>query len=227
MEQQLGAPDDAALTDIQAQYGEGALPSEVTFNLATADKFTLDLAFVVADFTYVDGPTSLKSGTRPDIVEADAFNTSTDVKRFALAQVVDGDEAPTPLFAYLEEATITLNNNITPNKAVGVIGAFEFATGDFQVSGSMTAYFADVAAVESVRNNADITLDYHLVKANSGISVDIPLLSLGDGRPNIEKDQSIKLPLSLDAASGAKVDSTLDHTMLMVFYDYLPTRADD
>jgi len=107
-----------------------------------------------------------------------------------------------------------------------VLGAFEVTAGTFEVGGSITAYFGDVASIAAVRNNSDITLDQILVKGNSGIAIDLPLLSLGGGLPNVEQDQPVTIPLELNAATAAKITSTLNHTMLMVFFDYLPNAAD-
>ncbi len=191
---------------------------------------TANLSFVGGDNTTIDGPTSLKTGTRPALQEADAFNTSSDFSRIRLAIHVDGTEAPVPLFAFAQDFTITINNNLTPNKAVSVLGSFEISHGTFQVGGSITAYFADVAAVAAVRNNSNVTLDFALVKGTSGnkqgIVMDLPLVTLGDGRLNVEQDQAITLPLSMDAATAAIIDPNLDYTFMIVFFDFLPNAAD-
>jgi len=226
LERTLGAPDDASPANIQSEYVVGALPSTVALNLQTADKATVDVAFVGIDSEQRDATTGVKAGTRPALTEVDAFNTSSDISRAKINIVDTADEFPAALFAYFSELTINIDNNISPNKAVGVFGAFDASAGSFAVSGSLTAYFADVAAVTAVRDNADICLDLHMVKANQGISIDIPLLAGGDARPNVEADQPITLPFSFDAASGAKVNAALDHTLLLQWWDYLPTVAE-
>lgn len=226
LERTLGAPDDAQPTEIQAEYLVGSIANEFTLNIPTAEKVTADLTFVSIDNEQIDGPTSLKAGARPQIIESDAFNTSSDIRRIKLSVFVDGDENPTPLFAFVQELTINITNNASPNKAVGTLGAFDVTVGNFEVGGSATAYFNNVAATESVRANDDVTLDFQLAKQNSGMSVDLPLITLGDARANVEQDEAITLPLETPAATGAKIDSTLNHTMMIVFFDFLPSAAE-
>jgi hypothetical protein len=239
LERVLGYNNDADITKQQAEYLVGSIPNQLELAVPTADKVTIDLSFVSLRGQLIDenvsGPNTLKSkaavaaGTAanaPGIVEADAFNTSSDVSRIKMSTVSQSVSNPTPLFAFVQELKLTIDNKVTANKAVGVTGAFEATAGTFEVGGSMTVYFADVAAVTAVQNNADITLDAHFVKTNAGITFDIPLLALGDGRPNVVQDQAITLPLENSAADGSKVSSTLNHTLLLVFWDYLPSLAD-
>lgn len=227
LERLLGAPEDTLPNQIQAEYLEGWTANEMTINYATADKITVDIAGIAIDVSTVDGPTSLKAGTRPTLVSGDAFNTSNDISRLKLS-VLDRTlgSNPTALFAFLTEFSININNNISPNKAISVLGAFDVTAGQFNVEGSMEAYFADVTAVSSIRNNDDITLDVAMVKGNTGLKsgtlIDIPLITLGDGRLNVEQDESITLPLDIPAGA----DRVFDHTLLWMFWDHLPNAAD-
>lgn len=234
LERTLGVSEPTTPTLEQAQYVSGAVPNEFTLNMATADKIVCDLAFIGINSSTIDEVVSgantllskLPSVVRVPVVESDAFNTSSDFSRIRLAAVSSTNAFPAPLFTYSEEATITINNNNSPNNALGVLGAFEVTAGTFEVGGSITAYFGDVASIAAVRNNTDITLDMILVKSNAGIAIDLPLLTLGGGLPNVEQDQPVTIPLELSAATAAKVASTLNHTLLMVFFDYLPNAAD-
>lgn len=226
LERTLGAPDDTAPTAIQSEYLVGAVANELTINIPTAEKINVDLGFVALDHETRSSATGVKTGTRPAIVEADAFNTSSDITRIRMAVMTPGTEAPTPLFAFVTELSASLNNNASPAKAVGVLGGFDITVGTFAVEGSVSAYFSNVAAVEAVRANEDVTIDMIAVKNNAGIVIDLPLIALGDGRANIEQDTAITLPLSMDAATAASIDTNLDYTLLLQFFDYLPDAAD-
>lgn len=219
VERTLGSPDDAN-TDLQAEYLIGSIANEFTLNFATADKITADLSFVAIDNEQVTQG-NIKSGNRPQISSGDAYNTSNDFTRLKLSLLDRTNSNPTKLFAFVTEFSVPINNNVSPNKAISVLGAFDVTAGDFTVDGSATAYFSTVEAVQAVRNNSDVTLDFILAKGNVGLAVDVPLIALGDGRLNVEKDAPITLPLEL----GAAADTVFDHTLLAVFFDYLPDAA--
>lgn len=233
LERTLGYSDDADPTKEQAEYLEGSVPNELEFQLNSADKLTTSLSFVALRSTTIDenvtGADTLKSKisgvVRQAVAEADAFNTSSDISRIRLAPVSTTDAFPSPLLTYVEDMTVSINNNNSPNNALGVLGAFEITAGTFEVGGNINGYFGDVAAVSAVRSNTDVSLDVILAKTNAGMVIDMPLLSLGNGVLNVEQDQPVKIPLESNAATGAKIASTLNHTLLMVFFDYLPDLA--
>ncbi len=226
IERLLGAPDLDTPEDIQAEYLMGAYGSECTFNMGTADKVTVDMSFMALDHeteSADDGPRS--DGDTILSPGGNAFNTNSTVTFAKLALVSDSDESPSPLFAGIEEVSLTINNNLQSNKALGVTGSYAVSKGFFSVSGSITAYFSDVEAIQSVTESASATFHYHLVRDNAGISFDLPLLAMGDGSPNVELNNPVKIPLTFEAASGAQEFADYDHTLMVCFWDYLPTAA--
>lgn len=216
VERTLG--DDGAGT--MSEYLVGAVPNELTINIPQADKITVDLSFVALDNEQRTGTQGVKSGTRPAVPNEDALNTSVDIARIQLGLADLTDATVTPLFAYATEMTVTVNNNVSANKAIGVIGGFDTTAGTFEVGGNLTAYFATVEAVQAVRNNSDVTLDFAIFKQNQGLLLDIPLLGLGDGRLNVEQDQAITLPLETNAA-----ESVFGNTLTLQQFPYLPSVA--
>lgn len=224
-ERTLGAPDDAFPAQIQSEYLVGAIPNEAEITIGTADKITASLSFIARDAEQRTGVTGVKTGTRPTPVETSAFNTSSDFSRIKLSKVDQTTSNPTPLFAYVTEMSLTINNNVEPQKAVGVLGAFDAVAGTFEVDVSLTAYFADITAVQSVRNNDDLTLDFVIAKENAGIAIDLPILTASNGKVEVTKDEAITIPLDLAAGTGVKIDPNLNHTAMVVFFDYLPNLA--
>lgn len=226
VERQLGAPDTAQPNMNQAEYLVGAFGNEMTINIEQADKINCDFSFVALDNQQRSASLGLKSGNRKTIEEADAYNTSTDFNTMRLAIYNGADEAPAPLFAHLLDLAVSINNNVSVNKAVAVLGGFDVTLGIFEVSAEITAYFSTVEAVAAVRNNEDVTLHAAIAKDNAGFVIDIPLAALGDGRLEVEIDEPITLPLAMDAATAVKLNPNTDYTMLWVFFDYLPSVAE-
>jgi len=225
LERQLGAPDPAQPNNVQSEYLVGAVANEFTLNIEQADKINADISFVAINNEQRTAAQNVKIGTRAALVETDAFNTSSDFAMLRMNIIDPSNENPDPLFAYLTDLSFTINNNVSPNKAVAVLGAFDVTAGTFEVSAEATAYFSTIEAVQAVRNNANVEINAAVVKENAGFIIDLPLIALGDGRLEIEQDEPITLPLSMDAATAVKINPRTDYTALWVFFDYLPNLA--
>lgn len=207
----------------QAEYLTGAVANELNISIPQEDKITADISFVACDNTYRSGDVGDEAiGNQGNTIPAkgeDAFNTSSDVYRIKMS--IGGNQTnKDALFGYVSEASISISNGITPLKAVGVLGAFDTSSGNFTVGGNVTAYFTDTASVKAVRNNADVGLNIILARDNYGAIFDVPLVSLGGGRLNVEKDAPITVPLE---ASGAQ--NKYGYTLSYTVFKYLPDVA--
>lgn len=225
LERTLGAPDDSLPNQIQSEYVLGSMVNEVELSMPQADIMKLSFSMPGLNVEQRDAATGVKAGARPVLVTEDAFNSTSHVSRIRLSKVVDGDESPSALFAYASEITLTIKNNLSPNKAVGTLGAFSRTLGLFEVDAELQAYLSDVEALLSITNNDKVSLDLVVVADNKGISVDLPLGSLGDGRPDVANDQAVMVPLTFQASEALQVNSAFNHTTMMSFFDYLPTLA--
>ena len=218
IERQLGL----GFTATQAEYLEGAVANEFTLNVPQADKLNADLSFIASGNTQRSGDVGdeIKIGTRISSLNESAFNTSSNIYRMKLSVNSNSSSNATSLFGYATEANITIANGVSTDKAIGILGGFDVSLGNFEVSGSVTAYFTTVAAVKAVRNNADVGLSFIGAANNAGFIFDIPLLGLGGGRATVEKDQAVMLPLETMGAQNAN-----GYTMLYDNFPYLPNLA--
>lgn len=226
VERTLGAPDTAQPTQVQSEYLEGAVANKFSCEIGVADKVMCDLEFLACTGSTRTGVIGVKSGSRPNLVEQDAFNTSSDFTFMRISAAPTLATVTNTLFGFLTEFKFNINNNAKLNKAIGTLGAIEVTVGKFKVEGEMTAYFTTVDAIEAVKANTAHSVAAAMVKKNSGIMFDMPLITLGNARLNIEQDQEISIPCKFDAASGAQVNANLDHTVMWTYYDYLPTAAE-
>lgn len=229
LERTLGQPDDAS-SNTQAEYVTGAIVDELVFNIETAKKLECNVKFVGMNYESVDAATGPKSGTRPSLTAEDAFNATSHVKRqkFCRVPTTAGSAANanlTTIMAYIESAKVMVKNGVDLNKAVGVLGAFESSTGNIQPSIELKGFLQTTEAMLVRSQNASCTFDCILVKSNQGIVIDLPLIGLTDGMPEVEKNKPVMVPLKGDGADAIDVDAGMRHCILFGFFDYLPDNA--
>jgi hypothetical protein len=228
---------------IQLFFGN-VIRNEPTANLIIKQSYALERQIASADFEmlngmYIDGAdikisaghkitmalkwkgttrstsASAASGTRVPLTVESALNATSNA---SLVQMVRND-TKAPIFAYITDTTISVNNNITPVKAVGVLGAIDQTLGFFTAAAQTTAYYTSEAALTAIMNNVDFSVTTGMAGGNAGWVLDLPTSVGSDANIKVELNKPITLPLKVDAAEN----STFLHSMLAVQFPYLPT----
>ena len=228
LERSLGQPETTAPTGTQADVLTAAMANELSIAIPKKDIIKLSFSFVAGEYLTRPYTQGLYPGTREVLADEDAFNSSGDMKRERLAVYPSQGaltSAPLPLFALVSETKITINNNSTGINAHRFIGFVEVVEGMFEFSGDITAYFNNVEATEAVKANRDVTYDFACMKNNAGFALDMPMISLGKGVLELAVNEPIMIPLDMQASTGSKYDVNMNHTGMMVFFDYLPNFA--
>lgn len=218
LERTLGKGDN----DTQAEYLEGAIANEFSLELPAEEKIVADLTFLACRRTFRTGEVGdlIKDGDRIEASGEEVYNTTSDVYRMKIAVSNPLSSTLPPLVGYVQEGNLAITNNASPNTAIGTMGAVDFQFGDFEVSGSLTAYFTDIAAVQLINDDSDCAFNVIGAYSNYGFVFDMPLLTLSGGTLNVEKDAPITLPIEKQAVEGEA-----GFTLLYQFFPYLPDLA--
>ncbi len=218
IERPLGRDADGRMSEVMF----GATPNEITWNSPLANLVNVDVAYVCMTKERRPGSVGLLAGsgatTLAKALGEDGWNTSRNLYRARMSIVDPETLNPTPLFGKVTEWSMTINNNVSPDKAQGVYGAFDTTEGMFEVDAEFTTYFRDHAAGDAIDNDADVTFDAIYTKRNVGFVMDLPLVGTGGGRPEVEQDQAIMLPIT-----NAAAESPFGHTLLVNWLPYIPS----
>lgn len=227
LERELG---DAG-SGTQAEYFVGEAVDTMTINFPLKEKITADFAFQGLNHATIAGGTTLRSAhtaaSTVPLLGEDPLQTGSDIA-YRLAVFTEGTEAPTPLFAYVDALTLNVANNISRVEVLGNDGAVDLSYGGFDVSVEGVALFEEIGALDSIRNNSDINLNWRVVHSNAGIHFDMPLMTMSSPGPDVTQDAPIKLPFTGEGATGSTISSSaLDHTLKITVFPYLPTLAEN
>ncbi|XUM25115.1 phage tail tube protein (plasmid) [Bradyrhizobium oligotrophicum S58] len=145
------------------------------------------------------------------------LNTSTNVGRIGF----DGATITGPNFVM--GATISINNNLRAQMAVGSVGAVGTGNGEFTVTGTLETYFGDKSLYDKIINNTLTSFDMRLGRSDGNretILIDLPSIKLGSGAPSVQgKNQDV----TISAGFTAFRDATLSYTVGIGRFWYLPT----
>lgn len=170
------------------QYALGNFCNTAAFNLPLTDKATVTFGFIGTDTENPVVAGSRKTGasaaTNPN--DTGAFNTSADIARLRITEV-DEDGITTDF----KSITMTLNNNVSPEKVLGQLGAKFMNSGNFEVDIEAQLVFTDGVVIDKIRDNETVTMDFILKNADGIIAVDVPAMTMGGGDREFPVNESV------------------------------------
>lgn len=195
------------------QYSKGNFCNTVAFNLPLTDKAGITFSFIGTD---TDNPVvagSRKSGASAatDPLETAAFNTTADIARL---RIEDVDE--TGLTTDFKSLTVTLNNNVSPEKVLGTLGAKFINTGNFDVDIEAQLIFTEGLVIDRIRDNTTVSMDFTIKNDDGGIAVDIPSMTMGGGDREFPVNESVLINLTAEAFQDPTLGSSVGFSIFPV-----------
>ena len=112
--------------------------------------------------------------------------------------------------------TLTLNNNVSPEKVVGTIGAKFINFGNFFVDLETQLVFTNEDVIQRIRDNATVTMDFVLKNSDGVIAVDIPSMILGGGGREFPRGESVLINLTCEANDDNSFESSIGVSLIPV-----------
>lgn len=198
---------------LQYEFVTGCVANTYALTIPTTGKLTAEVGVVGASSSYAP---SSSLGVFNDLTAEEAYSAAMPGVEMRLIYENGADA-----FTFVSEATLNIDNGITPVNAVGYLGGIDMSSGNFMGTGEVTAYFTNYAAIEAIKANDSVGLLLAMAAQNKGWLFDLPYVSLGGGLLNVAQNEPITIPLEID---GSKHPVFL-HTMIVHQFDELPDVA--
>lgn len=196
------------------EYAKGNFCNSLGFELPLVSKATMTFGFVGTD---TEPPTTTRetnAGTPVEPVQSAAFNTSADIARL---RIINIDESG--LTTDFKSLTLNINNNVSPEKVLGLLGAKYMNTGNLEVDIEAQLLFTNPAVVEAIRANTRLTMDFSVSNDDGAIMIDIPSLTLGGGGRDFPVNESILI----NTTAQAYGDTLLGSSMSVSMFPFVPS----
>lgn len=207
----------------QVEVVRGCFASEMAINVSERSFVNMDFTFIGSETRYsrlTDSAYNAKYGTIIDAFKDAPVNTSTDVYRQRLVVDKVGTINTAAIHGLVQEFNVTLNNNLTEDTGIGLLGNDGTSVGSVGASGTMTAYFVDLAILEAVRCNCTASVDIICARKNEGFVLDVPALTLSSNGLTVSNDSAVTIDVD-KAAFESKYGFVLSYTS----FAYLPDEA--
>ena len=199
--------------DSKFSYAAGNFANTMAISMPLADKAGVSFAFIGTDTL---PPTETRKAEAENAVEparTSAYNTTTDCARLRITKV---DESG--LTTDFKSLTVTLNNNVSPEKVLCNLGAKFMNFGNFEVNIEAQLVFTDSAVIDAVRNNETVAMDFAVKNDDGAIMFDIPAMTLGGGDTEFPVNESVLINITSEAFQ----DPTTGNSIGISVFPFVP-----
>ena len=194
------------------EYSTGNKINTLELGMSVNDKATLNFTTFGLDTNPVTATSQGWDVSNPRFVEA--FSTPSDFLRLRV-QGVDEEG----LTSYFKDCTLSINNNISAENVLAKLGPAFTNIGTLNVSLSGNIVFTNPKVTEKIRNNCTCSADLCISNNDGSIYIDLPRITLGDGKKDFAVNEKVKLSLT----GTSFVDDDYDYSVGITYFAYLPT----
>lgn len=170
----------------------GMMVSQMALNFA--DQAVINGSF---NFMGLSGAQSTTSLSDTPVAETSNAIMSSNVNVGRIAE--SGTAVLSPNF--IRSATISINNNLRQNTAVGIVGAADIGVGECSVTGTLETYFGSNSLYAKLLAGTIGSINLRASKNNQALVFQLPRVTFTEGSPSASaKNTDVTLPLGFMAS---------------------------
>lgn len=195
------------------EYAMGNYHDTVSINIPLTEKATVTYGFVGTDTTDPTASRATNAANAKLPSETAAFGTSSDLARLVAHKV---DE--TGITTDFKSMTVTLSNNVSPEKVLGNLGARYMNAGNFEADIETQVLFTDPAVPAAVRANTTLGLYFALRNEDGGVMCDFPSGTFDGGNREFPVNQTV----TMNTTFAGFEDPALGYSFSVSLFPVLP-----
>lgn len=210
---ELESPNLGAGGTDMYEYAMGNYHDTVSINIPLTEKATITYGFVGTDTTDPTASRATNAANAKEPSETAAFGTSSDIARLVAHKV---DE--TGITTDFKSLTVTLTNNVSPEKVIGQLGAKYMNAGNFEADIETQVLFTDAAVPAAIRANTTLGLYFAMRNDDGGVMCDFPAGTFDGGGREFPENQTVLM----NTTFAGFEDPALGYTFSVSLFPVLP-----
>jgi len=183
-------PDLGGVSTDEYEYAIGNFVNEYVFNIPLAEKATLGVNFIGTNSDDITGSRKTGPSVAPAALRKTAFGTGSNILS------ISTDVVSAVSDVCFKSLTLSILNNVSPEKCLGTLGATFVNAGLFEANLEGQMLFTNKSIVNAIKNNTTVTFQSILRNGDGAICIDMPELTLGGGGREYPVDQSVLINIT-------------------------------
>ena len=210
-------PDLGGVGVDQYEYAIGNFINEIALNLPAQDKSTVGMGFIGTNSDDITSSRKTGAVTAISPLRTTAFNTSSDIVSLTT------DVVSLVSDVCFKSLTLSLKNNVSPEKCLGTLGAVFVNAGLFEANLEGQMLFTSATIVNNIKNNVTTTFTAILANEDGAIVIDMPEATLGGGAREYPVDQSVLVNITLQSFTSDTFGYDIGISLFPAVPGVLPT----
>ena len=173
------------------EYPDGNLANTLVLNMPLTDKAVVQHNFVGLNTAAITASRKTGPSTAMTPLRTAMVGTAQDIAVLTTDLTSSYSEA---LFAGL---TVTINNNVQAERALGYLQSIGLPTGLFEINFEGDHYFTNKNITNAIRDNDTVTAHVILKDADGAVCIDVPSATANGGEKEYPVDQSVRAKIQL------------------------------